>query len=546
MMPIPIEWWQYFLTGKQTAQETYTWLTQVATKTWTSDRLQTAATVAKNWCRAACTQSDTDEDTCCVAVNVEPVQIDAAVVGWAIHSLARYLPKPKASPPLLPAPQAAHSTSDRQHITLLNHAISLAQDVIKANTERGDRERDSPKTLAEPLLCRLLGLSGLTWEEQDLLAPIWLQIRQQTDKTAKELVLQTFFQDLGKQLPAFKQFRNSTLFENILALKFEPGHTYETCHHGLSPLSVSMRSFAAQEKESQDDDYFDQATNKTPEAVRKHKTKMPPPLPATVGELLQLISRLLVLTVGLFTVHCSLAIQLTDLESELQEREQHIMGDPAAAAALIPQLTWAIISASREFYGTICTRADVDPPNGRGAKLAVAKLSIHTSMFSAGYNLNLTNVPDQWKPKPGLKSTAGQGSSGGNKSGQRDKRYGSDPFQQRNNKGDTEGGKGDNPNFPKALANGLKPIKEKFENIALSEIAKEAGIRGGPSGMDVSGLPARACLNWVCMGKCMRHICGFTHPDQVDEETAEALFKQLEPGVRRILETGKRPKFERE
>jgi hypothetical protein len=308
-----------------------------------------------------------------------------------------------------------------------------------------------------------------------------------------------------------------------------------------------MRSFADQEQESQDDEYFAQATNKTPEAVRKHNLKLPPPLPSSVGELLQLIARTIVLTVGLFTENCSLAMQLTDLEKELQEREQHIMGDPTAAAALIPQIMWAIISTSREFYGTMCTRADVDPPAGRSAKLAIAKLSIHTSLFSAGYNLNLTNVPDQWKTKTGPTSAARQqGKSGGDKSGtpNDNKRYGSDPFQQRNNGKERQRGGKENPTWSKTFANSIRPLREKFHDITLSEIAKEAGIRGGPSGIDVSGLPARPCLNYICMGKCTRGGCNFNHTDQqIEEATAEAIFKQLEPGIRRILDTGKRPKF---
>jgi hypothetical protein len=189
----------------------------------------------------------------------------------------------------------------------------------------------------------------------------------------------------------------------------------------------------------------------------------------------------------------------------------------------------------------------VDPPAGRSAKLAVAKLSIHTSLFSAGYNLNLTNVPDQWKTKAGPASTTRQqsGKSGGDKSGTQsdNRRYGSDPFQQRNNGKERHRGSKDNPNFSTTLMNGLRQIREKFHDITLSEIAKEAGIRGGPSGIDVSGLPARSCLNYVCMGKCTRGNCDFNHPDQIDDATAEALLKQLEPGIRRIMDTGKRPRF---
>jgi hypothetical protein len=225
------------------------------------------------------------------------------------------------------------------------------------------------------------------------------------------------------------------------------------------------------------------------------------------------------------------------------------MSDPATTAELIPQLTWAVIAASREFYGTMCTRADVDPstrPHGATtAKLAIANLSIHTSMFKAGINLNLANVPDQWKHKPSSKPAHRQNNGGGEKSGQTDKRHRTDPFQQRNNKGDSEGDKGDNPTFQKVFANGLRQLKDKFEGITLSEIAKEAGIRGGPSGIDVTGLPSKSCLNWVCMGKCNRHSCGFHHPEHIEESTTEAIFKQMEPGVRRILETGKRQKFER-
>jgi hypothetical protein len=82
----------------------------------------------------------------------------------------------------------------------------LAQDVIRSAVEWFDRERAVPKRLPNTILCRLLGLSGLAWEDQSLLAPVWLLLHQQPDKAAKAMVLQAFFQDLGKQVPAFSQF----------------------------------------------------------------------------------------------------------------------------------------------------------------------------------------------------------------------------------------------------------------------------------------------------------------------------------------------------
>lgn len=44
---------------------------------------------------------------------------------------------------------------------------------IKANREWGNHECEPLKTLTEPLLCYILGLSGLTWgDDQDLLADL--------------------------------------------------------------------------------------------------------------------------------------------------------------------------------------------------------------------------------------------------------------------------------------------------------------------------------------------------------------------------------------
>jgi hypothetical protein len=110
-----------------------------------------------------------------------------------------------------------------------------------------------------------------------------------------------------------------------------------------------------------------------------------------VAELLQLIW----LTEGLFTEDCSLAIQLRVMHQALQKREQKLMGDLEAADELIPQLVWAITSTARDFYGTVSTREDIDPPDDTAPRVAIAQLSIYTQMFQAGFKLNLTNIPDQ-------------------------------------------------------------------------------------------------------------------------------------------------------
>ena len=283
LLPIPTEWWDFFVMGKRSPLETYQWII-ATTKSWTAEVKKEAAQMARHWGRAACTRANNDDaDVSCVSFEAAPVYMDRDSVKWAIHNLAIYLPKPKA-PPQPPARTSV--TCDDGQSPIIQHALSLAQDVIKSHTERNDREKETPKPIPEPLLCRLLGLSGIAWEDQDLLAPFWNQLRQQTDKAAKELVLRNFFGSLATDVPSFKQFRNSTLFDHICSYKFEPGPNYETCHHGISLLAVSMRSVADQDRESQDEAYFAQATNKTPEAVRKHHSKLPPPIPTTaVAEL---------------------------------------------------------------------------------------------------------------------------------------------------------------------------------------------------------------------------------------------------------------------
>ena len=88
---------------------------------------------------------------------------------------------------------------------------------------------------------------------------------------------------------------------------------------------------------------FDLATNKTPDAIKKHITKGPPPLPTTISELIQQIHHLLMLTEGLFTHCCVMVTQLCKLMEALQVCKHQLMGDYASSTHLIPQVIWALI-----------------------------------------------------------------------------------------------------------------------------------------------------------------------------------------------------------
>jgi hypothetical protein len=260
---------------------------------------------------------------------------------------------------------------------------------------------------------------------------------------------------------------------------------------------------------------------------------------------------MIILTEGLFTEDCSLAIQLRDMHKALKKREQKLMGDLTAADELTPQLAWAITSTARDFYGTVSTREDIDPPDEKAPQVAIAQLSIYTQMFQAGFTLNLTNIPDPWRRKhhqqPDTTPKSEKRGSGGVKqsdNSSNDKRHGSNPFQSTDNNG--KGFKGQhNPNTPAAFNTPeLQQLKAKMSDVMLSDIVYEAGLKGGPSQLTTTGWHNNLCLNWACMGKCPKYKCDFDHPTSVDNAVATTVYQQMEPGIKRLLETGKKPKRE--
>ena len=97
--------------------------------------------------------------------------MDMDIAAWTMHVLGRQLPKPKQAPVAQPATTAMDNNQ-----MIMSHAISLAQDVIRANTESKDREKESSKQIPEPILCKILGLSGLHWEDRDLMAGLWHEL----------------------------------------------------------------------------------------------------------------------------------------------------------------------------------------------------------------------------------------------------------------------------------------------------------------------------------------------------------------------------------
>ena len=76
------------------------------------------------------------------------------------------------------------------------------------------------------------------------------------DQKQPDVTLHRFFQKLGKKCSNLEQFYSSQLFNHIINHKFIPSDSFNTCHHGISILAVSLQSFTIQEHEQHEDDYY--------------------------------------------------------------------------------------------------------------------------------------------------------------------------------------------------------------------------------------------------------------------------------------------------
>ena len=196
--------------------------------------------------------------------------------------------------------------------------------------------------------------------------------------------------------------------------------------------------------------------------------------------------------------------QLRELMEALQAREHRLMGDYASSAQLIPQVVWALILATQDFYHQVCMHSQLDPSTGTPL-YTKALLSTYTHMIALKMRLDLNGLPHQWhlqptrhhnnKPPPTPANTA-------------------KPSAQKNGKamaGNTHVAQSSAPTttlrtnaqWPHIFAsnNTLKMLREK-QGHTLSNIFSEAGISGRGEHLDLTGLPDNLCLCWLILGKC--------------------------------------------
>jgi hypothetical protein len=82
LLPVPMEWWQFLLSKRQSPLAFYNWL-RVETKSWTTPEGKEATQWALDWARTAGTLHPDEEDSSCVGISAGPIYMDAPMVRWA-------------------------------------------------------------------------------------------------------------------------------------------------------------------------------------------------------------------------------------------------------------------------------------------------------------------------------------------------------------------------------------------------------------------------------------------------------------------------------
>ena len=137
------------------------------------------------WAQIACTHMHKYPHYSCIFTNTTTMPKDTDTVCWAAHHLQTYLPIKTPSP------------NQQQHP---NQLPALTWPL--PNTKHTDSSKKTPKELPDGLHCNLLGLSSIAWSDRHLLQLLWQEIYQATNKASRYIVLWTFFQNLGNQVPS--------------------------------------------------------------------------------------------------------------------------------------------------------------------------------------------------------------------------------------------------------------------------------------------------------------------------------------------------------
>jgi hypothetical protein len=549
-LPLPLTWVPYFLEQKRTNKEAYLYMSKKMAKWSGQDDIRLSVV---GWFRAACTYDTNSQDISIIDVNTYSLPREQETAQWTLVHLQGVVPRPSprtvspsvassAHTPRSSSPESEGATNPSQ-IELCNRVLALSDHILAAKVEREKAPAETGKSLSEAELCKLLGFCGLHWHNRHLLPPVWADLKRQPDRASRETVLKAFFEEIATTEKSLRGFTNHALVDDIINHRFVPGDRYDTCHKGFSPLAMLPRTHSDMFDAATDEAHYNEAGgNKTLAEIKRHRTKGPPPIPSNDAEFIRLNSRDVAILAAFFTEHSSLVQQEQELHEEMLDQQTDLFSDPNFTRKMIPQMIWAKIKARRTFFGTTCTRAQLDPPENTPPKRLKARLSHHALAFISGTEIKIGGTPMEWTTQ-----NDGQGPTKkarydnnarptGEDKNPRSSHQPSGGGGARGPKAPTEG-KGTNPAQPAIFAKSteIADLLRKHPRVYLTTIAEASGL-GDSSGLPQEGLPKQTCLRWIAFGTCNFPNCARAHPAAVDDAAAQTLYRALLPGINAVRE----------
>ena len=110
------------------------------------------------------------------AIRATVRDMDSNTLNWSLDNLGSYLPTPDHQASQTPMPNHDNATTPSRTEEIALQLSAAAHQLIQSAVEQSNTSRTMPKEIPENLQCFLLSISGLTWDEWHLLAPIWSEL----------------------------------------------------------------------------------------------------------------------------------------------------------------------------------------------------------------------------------------------------------------------------------------------------------------------------------------------------------------------------------
>jgi hypothetical protein len=283
--------------------------------------------------------------------------------------------------------------------------------------------------------------------------------------------------------------------------------TFVGCTSGITPFAVPWRSAEAINDALADDRYFNEATFKTPDDIRKHVMAGAFEAPKTLQDLTRVFnnySRLLEVLFGPDCPHLTCVLQLRD---GLIDHERILEG--SVTPTLMIHLLWKVHQDARQFF-TLCERWEVGdfiPHSHLGH-------AVHDLVSDVNISVTITCPVSQfWGPPVGAQKREPRDAP-------RDRTAGPVPAKQPTR----------NPAIPALCATVVQKFNRLHPSMDIASFVRKAGLRYADIKMGGPG----DCTSFSLLGRC-NESCKYKHRViTIPDERANAIKAAMEKGLAKL------------